>query len=83
LKALHIEESAKKIGEQVSALHKHLVSYEEYIKRVGKNLVTTVSAYNLAGKELGKINKDIYRITTEESTLELPTVEKPEEDLLE
>ena len=31
LKALHIEESAKKIGERVNELGKHLLSYEEYI----------------------------------------------------
>jgi DNA recombination protein RmuC len=79
LKALHIEESAKKIGEQVSALHKHLVSYQEYIQKVGKNLGLTVSAYTAAGGEFRKINKDIYRITEEEATLELPAVEKPEE----
>lgn len=79
LKALHIEESAKKIGEQVSALHKHLMSYEEYIQKVGKNLGLTVSAYTAAGKEFGKINKDIYRITSEEAKLELPIIEKPEE----
>jgi DNA recombination protein RmuC len=79
LKALRIEESAKKIGERVGELGKHLLSYEEYFGKVGKNLTTTVSAYNAAGKEFGKINKDIYRITGEKLELESPTVEKPEE----
>ncbi len=79
LKALRIEESAKKIGERVTELGKHLLSYEEYMQKVGKNLTTTVSAYNAAGKEFGKINKDIVRITGEQLELSAPTVEKPEE----
>ncbi|HUC31649.1 MAG TPA: DNA recombination protein RmuC [Candidatus Paceibacterota bacterium] len=79
LKALHIEEAAKKIGERVTELGKHLLSYDEYMQKVGKNLTTTVSAYNSAGKEFGKINKDIYRITGEQLELEALPVEKPEE----
>lgn len=80
LKALHIEESAKKISERVSELGKHLQSYQEYMGRIGKNLTTTVSAYNAASKEFGKINKDIYRITGDELGLEAPAVEKPDEN---
>jgi DNA recombination protein RmuC len=79
LKAMRIEESAKKIGERVGELGKHLSSYEEYFGKVGKNLTTTVSAYNAARKEFGKINKDILRITGEQLDLESPTVVKPEE----
>ncbi len=79
LKALHIEEAAKKIGARVEELGKHLLSYDEYMQKVGKNLTTTVSAYNAAGKEFGKINKDVYRITGEQLELEAPIVEKPEE----
>jgi DNA recombination protein RmuC len=83
LKALHIEEAAQKIGERVNELGKHLLSYDEYMQKVGKNLTTTVSAYNSAGKEFGKINKDIYRITGEQLELEVASVEKPEERLLD
>lgn len=78
LKAMRIEESAKKIGERVNELGKHLLSYEEYMQRVGKNLTTTVSAYNAAGKEFKKIDKDVYRITGERLELEAAEVEKPE-----
>ena len=83
LKALRIEESAKRISERVHELGKHLMSYESYLQRVGKNLTTTVSAYNAAGKEFGKINKDVFRITGEELELEAPSVEKPDESLTE
>ncbi|MGC9599441.1 MAG: DNA recombination protein RmuC [Minisyncoccia bacterium] len=79
LKALRIEETAKKIAERVSELGKHLLSYQEYMQKVGKNLTVTVSAYNSAGKEFGKINKDVYRITGDELNLEAPSIEKPEE----
>jgi len=80
LKALHIEEAAKKIGVRVEELGKHLKNYEEYMGRLGKNLGTTVSAYNAGGKEFKKIDKDIYRITGEKLKLEAPTLEKPEEN---
>lgn len=82
MKAFRIEESAKKIGERVGELGKHLTSYQEYMQRVGKNLTTTVSAYNAMGKEFGKINKDIYRITGDELELEAPAIEKPDENAI-
>jgi DNA recombination protein RmuC len=81
LKALRIEESAQKISERVHELGKHLLSYEEYMQKIGKNLGTTVSAYNAAGKEFGKINKDVYRITGDELNLDVPALEKPDEGL--
>jgi DNA recombination protein RmuC len=80
LKALHIEEAAKKIGTRVEELGKHIKNYQEYMDRLGKNLGATVSAYNAGGKEFKKIDKDIYRITGEELSLEAPVLEKPEEN---
>lgn len=80
LKALRVEEAAKKIGERVSELGKHLSGYQEFMQKIGKGLGTTVSAYNAAGKEFGKINKDVYRITGEELNLKAPAIEKPEEN---
>lgn len=80
LKALRIEEGVKKIQKNVHELGKHLTSYKDFIDKVGKNLGTTVSAYNSAGKEFGKINKDVYRITGDELDLETTALEKPEEN---
>jgi len=46
LKALQIEETAKDIIKRVADLDKHLAAYDEYVKKVGTHLATTVNAYN-------------------------------------
>lgn len=63
LKAMQIEESAKEIIKKVDDLRRHLLSYEEYMKRLGINLGTTVSSYNSAYKEFAKVDKDVLKIT--------------------
>ena len=65
LNTLEIEnrESAKEIIKKVSELAKHLANYELFIQKLGNNLATTVNAYNTAQKELGKIDKDILKIS--------------------
>lgn len=63
LRALQIEEAAKDIQKQVEKLGKHLNSYEEYIQKLWGTLGTTVSHYNNAYREFGKIDKDIVKIT--------------------
>ncbi|MDD5626385.1 MAG: DNA recombination protein RmuC, partial [Patescibacteria group bacterium] len=62
LKALKIEESIKEIIKNVGDVGKHLLSYEEYMKKLGNNLGTTVGMYNSAYKEFKKIDKDITKI---------------------
>src|SRR3989304_4606432 len=58
LKALQIEESAKEIRKRVEELGKHLSSYDQFMKKLGANLGTTVNMYNSAYKEFAKIDKD-------------------------
>jgi DNA recombination protein RmuC len=77
LRALQIEESAKEIRKRVEELGRHLSSYETYMKKLGTHLGTTVSMYNSAYKELGKIDKDVLRITGEASGIEQLTLESP------
>lgn len=77
LRALQIEESAKEIRKQVEQLGKHLLSYEEYLKKLGNNLSTTVNMYNSAYKEFGKIDKDVIKITEGERSVEPLQLEKP------
>lgn len=77
LRALQIEESAKEIRKQVEQLGKHLLSYEEYLRKMGNNLTTTVNMYNSAYKEFMKIDKDVVKITEGERSVEPLQLEKP------
>lgn len=77
LRALQIEESAKDIKLRVEDLGRHLSSYEEYMKKLGNNLGTTVNMYNNAYKELGKIDKDVLRITGTATGIEIDSLDKP------
>lgn len=80
LKALQIEESAKEIRKNVESLAKHLASYDEYMKKLGNNLGTTVNMYNSAYKEFGKIDKDVLRISGEAAGIEPQQLERPRSD---
>jgi DNA recombination protein RmuC len=84
LRALQIEESAKEIRTQVEQLGKHLLSYEEYLKKLGNNLGTTVNMYNSAYKEFAKIEKDVVKIAGGTKVIEPLLIEKPkgQEELL-
>ncbi|MBI2055761.1 MAG: DNA recombination protein RmuC [Candidatus Sungbacteria bacterium] len=77
LRALQIEDSAKEIKKRVEELGKHLGTYETYMQKMGNHLGTTVNAYNSAYKELGKIDKDVLRITGEKAGIEPALVEGP------
>jgi len=77
LRALQIEESAKEIRKYVEMLQKHLLSYEEYLKKLGSNLGTTVNTYNKASKEFGKIDKDVVKITGKAGGIEPMQIEGP------
>lgn len=81
-KAFKIEESAKHIQKRVEELGKHLEAYEEYMKKLGVTLGTSVNHYNTAYKELKKVDKDVFRITGEESGITPELLDKPtfEED---
>ena len=78
LKALQIEESAKEIGKRVEELRRHLITYDEYFKKIGVHLGTTVSMYNRAQKELGKIDKDVLKITGKAVGTKPLNLESPE-----
>ena len=80
LKNQKISEQAQGIIKQVINLEKHLTSYEGYMKKLGKNLGTTVNMYNSANKEFMKIDKDFMKITGESMGTEPLAIEAPEED---
>ena len=76
-KAFKIEESAKHIQQRVEELGKHLEAYEEYMKKLGTTLGTSVNHYNTAYKELKKVDKDVLRITGEAVGIEPTVLDKP------
>ncbi len=80
LRALQIEESAKEIRKYVEMLQKHLLSYDDYLKRLGNNLSTTVNMYNKTYKEFGKIDKDVVKITGRAGKIEPLEIEGPKEE---
>lgn len=80
LRALQIEESAKFIRSNVEKLGKHILSFEEYMKKLHGSLGVTVSHFNSAYKEFGKIDKDVVKITESERKIEPLALDKPAEE---
>jgi len=80
LRALQIEESAKEIRKNVESLAKHLLSYEEYFKKLGQHLGTAVNTYNTAYKEFKKVDKDVIKISDKGGKVEPIELEKPKEE---
>ena len=77
LKALHIEESAKEIRKRIEELGKHINAYDEYLRKLGSSLGTSVSHYNSAYREFKKMDKDVYRIADVGGDIEVLSLEKP------
>ncbi len=80
LRALKMEESTKEIRKNVEKLGKHVLAYEDYMKKLGNSMGTTVNHYNTAYKELGKIEKDVTRITGDDKEMEPILLDKPRMD---
>ena len=74
---MEIEEKAAEIGKNVANLGNHIIKYEEYYKKLGNSLGTTVNHYNAGYKELGKIDKDVTRITGDNIGLSVDQIDKP------
>ncbi|MDP2708941.1 MAG: DNA recombination protein RmuC [bacterium] len=77
LRALQIEESAKDILSNVQKLNKHILSYEEFMKKLGVSMGATVNHYNNAYKELAKIDKDVVKIIDKDKSIEPLLIDKP------
>lgn len=77
MRAFKIQEGTKEILKNVGMLQKHIRAYEDYMRRMGNNLSTTVNSYNTAYKELGKIDKDVVKLTGGDLEIEVESVERP------
>ncbi|MDA8596944.1 DNA recombination protein RmuC [Candidatus Pacebacteria bacterium] len=78
LKAMEIEEKAHDIIKNVEKLGTHLKKYEDVYTKLGNTLSTTVNHYNAGFKELGKIDKDVTRITGTGIDVEVLELERPQ-----
>ncbi len=78
LKAMEIEEKAQDIIKNVEKLQSHWGKYEEYYQKLGKSLETTVNHYNAGYKELGKIDKDVLKISGESAGVTALAIDRPQ-----
>ncbi|MBI3046573.1 MAG: DNA recombination protein RmuC [Candidatus Harrisonbacteria bacterium] len=76
LKNQKISEQTRGIVKQVENLSKHLISYDDFMQRLGKNLNTATGMYSSAYKEFKKIDKDVFKITGKEMGIEPMFLEK-------
>jgi DNA recombination protein RmuC len=77
LRALQIEEQTKEIQQRVGELGRHITSYDTYMQKLGSSLGTTVNHFNIAHKELKKIDKDVVRIAKSNPSVEPMLLERP------
>lgn len=77
LRGLQIEEQAKEIQVRVGQLGQHISAYEQFMKKLGGSLGTTVGHYNNAHKELKKIDKDVTRIAGTSPGVEALLLDRP------
>ncbi len=80
LRSLQIEEQAKDIRIRVGQLGVHIGRFEQYMQKLGNTLGTTVNHFNNAHKELGKVDKDILKITGNSSGVEPRLIDRPQKD---
>lgn len=77
LRSIEIHKDTEKIRKNVEQLSKHLIAHNAYMQKLGASLGTTVNHYNATYKELGKVDKDIVKITDSESNVEPLLLERP------
>lgn len=74
----HFYKETEAIRKRVQDLGRHIDAYETYFEKVGGHLNTTVNAYNAAYKELGKIDKDVMKISGEGAGIEVRLITGPD-----
>lgn len=78
LRSLQIEERAKEIQKGVGQLGRHISGFEQYMRKLGGSLSTTVGHFNTAHKELAKVDKDVMKIASTDPSIEPLLLDKPE-----
>lgn len=80
LRSLQIEEQAKDIQVRVGQLGSHIAKFDDYMKRLGNSLGTTVNHYNNAHKELKKVDKDVVKIAKTDASIDPLLIDRPQSD---
>lgn len=80
LRSLQIEGQAKDIQKRVGELGKHISAHEQYMQKLGSALGTTVGHFNNAHKSLGRMDKDVVKITETDSSVEPLLLDRPADD---
>ncbi len=81
LRSLQIEEQAKDIQIRVGKLGQHIAKFDDYMKKLGNALGTTVNHYNSASKEFVKIDKDVVKIAGGDAGVDGLLLDKPRLDI--
>jgi DNA recombination protein RmuC len=77
LRSIEIHRDTEKIRKNIEQLSKHLIAHNAYMMKLGSSLGTTVNHYNATYKELGKIDRDIVKITEIEASVDPLLLDKP------
>lgn len=80
LRSIEIHKDTEKIRKNIEQLSKHLIAHNAYMGKLGSALGTTVNHYNATYKELGKIDRDIVKITDSEPSVEPLLLDRPQLD---
>ncbi len=78
LRAFRVEKNAERIQEGIDELRKHLRSYEDAHKGLGKHLNTVVNKYDKSSRKLRGIGRDIRQITDGDFDLDGVEAENPQ-----
>ncbi len=77
LRSIEIHKDTEKIRKNIEQLSKHLVAHNAYMQKLGSSLGTTVNHFNATYKELGKIDKDIVKITDTTPSIDPIALDRP------
>lgn len=80
LRSIEIHKDTEKIRKNIEQLSKHLMAHNAYMQKLGSSLGTTVGHFNNTYKELGKIDRDIVKITDTAPNVEPELIERPQLD---
>ncbi|MFA5003860.1 MAG: DNA recombination protein RmuC [Candidatus Saccharimonadales bacterium] len=77
LRSIEIHKDTEKIRQNIEQLGRHLIAHNTYMQKLGSSLGTTVGHFNTTYKELGKIDKDIVKITSVAPSVEPLLLDRP------